>query len=107
MDYLLILCVEDYLSGELPLERLQRVVIDMVWGDQKIAPVTLDLAKQIQLCIAEFTGKHINEAALKKEIRGVAGIKPFVVRVSAASSRRSSSRWASGAKTQIQTVAYA
>lgn len=106
MDYLLILCVEDYLAGDLPLERLQRLVIDMVWGDQKIAPATLDLAKQIQLCVSEFTGKHINEAALKKEIRAVAGIKPFVVRVSA-SSRRSSARWASGAKTQIQKVAFA
>jgi len=106
MDYLLIFCVEDYLAGELPLERLQRLVIDMVWGDQEIAPATLDLAKQIQLCIAEFTGKHINEAALKKEIREAAGIKPFVVRVSA-SSRRPSARWASGAKTQIRTVAFA
>ena len=106
MDTLLMPSIKGYLIGEVALEQLQNQLIDITWGDQNQIPQdTAVLAKNIQLCIAEFTGQHISELSLKSAIRDVAGIKLFVVDAPVSSSPIS--RWGSAATTQKHSMAFA
>ena len=82
MDTLLIQMIQDFLAGDLPLDGLQRLLIDLTWGrTDQVSPRTLNLAKNIELYIAEFTSRHISEEELRRLIRHAAGLTAVVVTV--------------------------
>jgi hypothetical protein len=104
MDTVLMPLVEGYLSGDVALERLQKLLIDITWENPKKTPRdTMDLAKRIELCIAEYTGGYITELNLKSDIRDLLGIKILVVNESSSSAPF---LWGSVATTQKRSMAY-
>jgi hypothetical protein len=107
MDRLLIMFVQDFLAGDLPLERLQRLLIDITWDkSDQASPETLALAKKLDLYIAEFTGGHISEIDLKNLSREAAGLNSYVVSAGEPSSEQVSPKWHSAVQTDRRIVAF-
>lgn len=105
MDRLLGMLIQDYLAGEMPLERLQSRLIDITWGEvDDASPETLALAAAIDSVTAEFTSSHISEVALKNRIRELAGLNSLIVTTGEASAA-ASPRWGSESPTQRRKVA--
>jgi hypothetical protein len=108
MDKLLIMFVQDFLAGDRPLERLQRLLIDITWDKRdQVSPETLALAQKLDLYIAEFTGGHISEDELKNLSREAAGLNSYVLNAGASSSEQASPKWGSAARTDKRIVAFA
>lgn len=102
MDRLLPMFVQDYLAGERDLDEVQSLIIDVTWdmADQ-VAPETLELAKQLDLCIAEYTGGHITENDLKGLLRDALGLTSFVI---TSDDARPTLEWRSASPTQRRTL---
>lgn len=95
--------VRDYLGKRQSLDDLQNLVIDITWdGAAEGHPEALELAHQLDLKIAEFTGGHISESALRQEMLSMLGLNHFVV-----ISRVPSVKWQSRSATEQRTLAYA
>lgn len=77
MNALLVMMLRDYVSGEMPFERMQDVILDITWDGKDVDPDAKELADEVDLRIAEFTGGHITEEELKALIREA--ISPLTV----------------------------
>ena len=107
MNRLLTMFAQDYLAGKLPLERLQGLLVEIIWGEAgEVSQETLDLANEIDSRIAEFTSEHISEDELKGLIREAAGLNPFVVTAGPQALKAQAARWCSASRTQRQTLAF-
>lgn len=100
---LLVLFVEDYLSDERPLQTLQELLIEILWDRRDLEPPEIiDLAKELDLRIAEFTGGFISADSLKELLRETAGLSPSVLRTE---NPERDLTWESSSETKKQSVA--
>jgi len=102
MDRLLPMFVQDYLAGTRDLDEVQSLIIDITWdlADQ-VAPETLELAKELDLRIAEYTGGHIAENDLKGLLRQALGLTSYVI---TSNDSKPVFEWRSAAPTQRRTL---
>lgn len=109
MDTRLLMVARDFATGELSLDRLQHVVMDLVWdATSPVDADTRDLANLIDLRIAERTGGHISDSELKALVaEAIAPNATYVLSAGAHSARaRLGSQFRSSAPTQRRTVAF-
>lgn len=111
MDTRLLMVARDFVAGELSLDRLQHVVMDLVW-DHPIGLIdadTRDLANLIDLRIAEGTGGHISDSELRTLVaEAIAPNATYVLSAGehAVQARLQVSPFRSSAPTQRRTVAF-
>lgn len=71
--------VEDYLMGTRELANLQEKLIAVTWGEVKADPETKRAAHDAELCIAEFTGGHVDEGVLKAALKELFKFDSFLI----------------------------
>ena len=99
--------VQDYLAGDRSLDRVQQLLIDFIWDKRdQISAETLELAKKLDLYIAEFTSGDISGDELKTLCREAAGLNSYVLNAVGSSSLQASPQWRSAAQTERRTAAF-
>ena len=69
-----------YLMDEQPFEDFQEWLSDLAWVPVgKFSPRDVELIRDIELRVAEFTGGYLNEEELRSVLRELAGFSPSVV----------------------------
>lgn len=107
MNRLLIMVVQDYLAGDASLDRLQQLLIDFIWDKRaEITADTLELARNLDLSIAEFTNGDISVDQLKTLLRELAGLNSYVLNAVGVSSAQASPQWRSAAQTEKRKVVF-
>jgi hypothetical protein len=108
MDRRLMMIARDYLAGEVPLDRLQAVTMDLTWdAPEGVEAETVKLAQLLDLRIAEYTGGHISEAVLKALVLDALGPNPtYVLSAGEHAARAMAGQWRSSARTQRQKLAF-
>ena len=100
----------DYLAGEMPLDRLQGVIMDLTWdaAPGEVEADTVKLAKRLDLLIAEHTGGYMSEEKLKAKILEAIDHDPTYVLSAGehALQARMGPQWRSSAQTQRRKVAF-
>ena len=71
MNDLLRMSVEDYLMGARTLASLQEQLMPITYGEVQVTAETTSAAAAAELCIAEFTGGHIEEGDLKAALKDI------------------------------------
>lgn len=101
MDKMLTVVVQDYLVGDDSLDRLQRLLIDLIWDRRDEIPQDVfELAKQLELSIAEFTSGDISVDQLKMQLRQAVGLSSYVLNAGQTLSGAASPQWRSSAQTE-------
>ncbi len=101
MDRLLRMFIQDYLAGNRTLADVQGRIIDITWDMvDEVGQDALDLARQADLHIAEFTGGHISEDVLKSTLRELAGLTSVVI---TSNGSQPAAKWRSQAQTHQLT----
>lgn len=101
MDRLLRMFIQDYLAGRRDLADVQSRVIEITWDlVDEVGQHALDLARDADLHIAEYTGGHISEGVLKSLLREVAGLTSVVI---TSGDSQPVAKWRSQAQTQQLT----
>jgi hypothetical protein len=70
-----------YLSGDRPFVAFNEWLSDLAWSPAGRSQADIDLLREVELRVAEFTGGCITEDDLKNVIREIAGVIPRVVEI--------------------------
>ena len=106
MDSVIVAVLQRYLAGDMPLDALQELLIDVIWApDTEEGGPLHSLAVALDSRIAEFTSGHIAESDLVASLRRDAGLDPIVVSSTSAAEKRSAGWFGTAAETRIAVPA--